>query len=210
MSVGGACFLGIFGSHFIIIHVLWFVWKNNIIRMFCVFCRTLVVEKNLLYNMPMGKQRRRSTEFKNNSQVIDIEEARKKRQAKREAEREREIKKALYEASQKTRGKKAIRKRQLRRMAMIVIIAVCIIGVMVFSVFNVISLKKEEYEVKKQTEALQQQKKELEQQLENIDDPDNLEQQARDQLRLIKPGEVLYMFPEEITNKNSDGEEQKE
>jgi len=95
-------------------------------------------------------------------------------------------------------------------MMMIVIIAVCIIAVIFLSVLNVISLKKEEYEVKKQTEALQEQKKELEQQLEQINDPDNLEQQARDQLRLIKPGEVLYMFPEEITDNSSDDEEQKE
>ena len=168
------------------------------------------MEKNLLYNMAMGKQRRRSTEFKNNSQVIDIEEARKKRQRKRAAEREKEERKIRYEASQQTRGKRAIRKQRFRRMIMIVIIAVCIIGMIFLAVLNVISLKKEEYEVKKQTEALQQQKKELEQQLENISDPVNLEQQARDQLRLIKPGEVLYMFPEEITNKNSDEEEQKE
>lgn len=168
------------------------------------------MEKNLLYNKSMGKQRRRSTEFKNSSQVIDIDEARKKRQKKREAEREKEERKIRYEAGQQTRGKRAIRKQRFRRMMMIVIIAVCIISMIFFAVLNVISLKKEEYEVKKQTEALQQQKKELEQQLENINDPVNLEQQARDQLRLIKPGEVLYMFPEEITNRNSDDEEQKE
>ena len=51
------------------------------------------MEKNLLwYNRCMGKNRR-STEFRNSSRVIDMEEARKKRHEKRQAEREKEEKK---------------------------------------------------------------------------------------------------------------------
>ena len=38
--------------------------------------------------------------------------------------------------------------------------------------------------------------------LENAETPENIEAQARQQLRLIKPGEVLYMFPSEITDRD--------
>ena len=33
--------------------------------------------------------------------------------------------------------------------------------------------------------------------MEEINDLDHLEEQARDQMRLIKPGETLYIFPED-------------
>ena len=44
--------------------------------------------------------------------------------------------------------------------------------------------------------------KELQKELENAETPENIEAQARQQLRLIKPGEVLYMFPSEITDRD--------
>ena len=110
-----------------------------------IFHGSFVVEKNVLcYNQNMGKNRR-SKEFKNNSQVIDMEEARARRQQKRRAEKE----------------------------------------------------KKEEKELR-----AKQQKAELQKELENAETPENIEAQARQQLRLIKPGEVLYMFPSEITDRD--------
>lgn len=82
---------------------------------------------------------------------------------------------------------------------MVAIIILCAAIVLAFSVLNVISLKREQHEVMKQAEALQQEKAQLEKELSEINDPKNIEEQARDQLRLIMPGETLYMFPEEIT-----------
>ena len=61
------------------IPVLRSIWKTFSACVFGLFRRGVIVEKNLLwYNQCMGK-RRRSTEFKNNSQVIDMEQARKQR-----------------------------------------------------------------------------------------------------------------------------------
>ena len=69
------------------IPVLRSIWKTFSACVFGLFRRGVIVEKNLLwYNQCMGK-RRRSTEFKNNSQVIDMEQARKQRLEKRRAER---------------------------------------------------------------------------------------------------------------------------
>ena len=73
------------------------------------------MEKNMLwYNQFMGKKRR-SREFRNNSQVIDMDEARKKRQAKRREEKAREEEKARKYARQHTAGKMAIRRQKRRR-----------------------------------------------------------------------------------------------
>lgn len=91
---------------------------------------------------------------------------------------------------------------------MIVVIVVGIVGAIAFSLLNVLSLKKEQREVMQQAADLKQEKEQLEKELSQINDPINLEEQARDQLRLIKPGETLYMFPEEITNPSgTDAEE---
>lgn len=90
---------------------------------------------------------------------------------------------------------------------MIVLIVVGIIGVITFSIFNVISLKKEQKEMREQQEALEKEKAQLEKQLTEINDPENMEQQAREQLRLIKKGEYLYIFPEEITKAGKSVEE---
>ena len=80
------------------IPVLRSIWKTFSACVFGLFRRGVIVEKNLLwYNQCMGK-RRRSTEFKNNSQVIDMEQARKQRLEKRRAERAKEEAKGKQEA----------------------------------------------------------------------------------------------------------------
>ncbi len=166
---------------------------------FGVLGRSLVVEKNMLcYNQTMGK-RRRSKEFKNNSQVIDMEQARAQRLEKRRAERQREEKKAQEAAKRKTRGKMAIRRSRNRRRLMIGIVVMIIIGLISFSVINIISLKREQHDMEQQKQELEQEREQLNKELENANDLENLEEQARDQLRLIKPGEKIYIFPEEIT-----------
>ncbi|NLD19507.1 MAG: septum formation initiator family protein [Clostridiales bacterium] len=67
------------------------------------------------------------------------------------------------------------------------------------TIFKIVSLNKEKIDTQKHQAELIEEKKTLQKQLDKINDPKNLEEQARDQLRLIKPGEVLYMFPEEMT-----------
>ena len=154
------------------------------------------------YNQFMGKKRR-SREFRNNSQVIDMDEARKKRQAKRREEKAREEEKARKYARQHTAGKMAIRRQKRRRKILTGLIIVGIIGAMSLSLVNIISLKKEQHDVLAEQEQLKQQKQELQKELENISDSENIEEQARNQLRLIRPGETLYMLPDEITDKDT-------
>ena len=93
---------------------------------------------------------------------------------------------------------------------MIAVIAMLIIGLLSFSIINIISLKKEQHDMEEQKIELEKEKKQLEKELENANDLDNLEEQARDQLRLIKPGEKIYIFPEEISQPQEDASEAEE
>ena len=165
-----------------------------------IFHGSFVVEKNVLcYNQNMGKNRR-SKEFKNNSQVIDMEQARKQRLEKRKAERAKEEAKAKAAARQNTRGKMAIRKNRARRRIMIGLVIVLILGLFSFSIFNIFSLKREQHDAEAQKRELIEEKEQLEKELEEVNDISNVEEQARDQLRLIKPGETIFLFPDSITN----------
>lgn len=167
-----------------------------------IFHGSFVVEKNVLcYNQNMGKNRR-SKEFKNNSQVIDMEEARcpaaakkacrerkkgRKGAARQTAEHQRQASHPQKQDPEKNNNGDHDRDHRPFSVPL---------------VFNIISLKKEQYDTKKEQQALKQQKAELQKELENAETPENIEAQARQQLRLIKPGEVLYMFPSEITDRD--------
>lgn len=153
------------------------------------------------------RKKRRSREFKKNSQVIDIEQARKQRLDRKAEEKRREEERIRYAASQKTRGKMAIRRSRIRRRALIALLVVAITGVVVFSVLSIVSLRNEQKEMKDQLEALEKEKAQLKKELSETNDPANLEEQARDQLRLIKNGEYLYIFPDEITKSNNSKED---
>ena len=150
---------------------------------------------------PMRKTRR-STEFKNNSRVIDMEEARAKRQAKRKAQ-QKSRKKREKKKQPESYGKRAIRRKRNRTRIWIAILILVIVGVLTYEGYHVFSLISEKNKVKAQQESLIKEKKDLEEQLANASDKETLEDIARQELRLIKPGEVLYMFPSNFDGKSS-------
>lgn len=102
----------------------------------------------------------------------------------------------------------AIRRSRNRRRLGVVIVVVAVIAALAFGVLSVITLKKEQHDMRQQAEELEAEKAQLEKDLSQINDPANLEEQARDQLRLIKEGEFLYVFPDEITNSDKDSSDQ--
>ncbi|MDO4393036.1 MAG: septum formation initiator family protein [Bacillota bacterium] len=150
---------------------------------------------------------RRSVEFKNNSRVIDIDEAREKRQAKRKSQREAlEKKQARRNKKPETRGKRAIRRKKNRNRLMAALLILLVTIFLACWGFKIVSLINEKHDVNEQKEALKHQKTELEQKLADADDKETLEDIAREKLRLIKPGEILYMFPSDF-NDSSKGDD---
>ena len=107
------------------------------------------------------KKKRRSREFKNNSKVIDMEDARKKRQEKRQKQKEAEEQKQTQADERKTRRMRALKTKQSRRRMITLGIACALIVVMIFSLAGIVKLKAKEHEMLKKQEQLQQEKEDL-------------------------------------------------
>jgi cell division protein FtsB len=145
----------------------------------------------------LKKKKRRSREFKDNSQVIDLNEARQLRKLKREeaVKKKDRGKRPKLVITERQAGKKA------RRRLVYFAVFLIMVGVIVASAFNIINLKITEAQTLKEKQALLDQKSRLERIYSQVNSPEYIEQQARQQLRMIRPGEILYIL---------DGKEQKD
>lgn len=89
-------------------------------------------------------------------------------------------------------------KRKLKKISKniftFLVIAVVVFSFAGFSFFRIINLKLEEHQLLAQQEALVQEKAKLKEQLANVNNPEFIEQEARKQLKLIMPGETLYIL----------------
>lgn len=82
------------------------------------------------------------------------------------------------------------------RLILTVIIVVLIFFAAI-SVKNIVSLHVEKNELEEENARLEDEKDRLQNELENADDLEYIEEQARQQLRMVMPGEVLYIIEEE-------------
>lgn len=62
---------------------------------------------------------------------------------------------------------------------------------------DIVRLKAENIALKKQQVALEKQRDELKEELTNVDDPEYIREQAKKQLNLLNPGEILFLFDDE-------------
>ncbi len=149
----------------------------------------------------LKKKKRRSREFKTNSQIIDIEEARQERKRRREeaAEKKRRARKTKYVVTERQAGQKT-----RRRLVyfFIFLFILCVIGV---SVLNIFSLWLTETKTMKEHQALLKEKERLVNIYSQVNSPEYIEQQARQQLKMIKPGEILYVLPDKEKKNNGGG-----
>lgn len=149
----------------------------------------------------LKKKKRRSREYKNNSRVIDINEARQRRKQKREeaAEKKYKVRKKKSVLTQRQAGKKA------RRRMVYFVIFLAILGIIAASAINIISLRLTEAKTMKENQELLEQRTRLERIYSQVNSPEYIEQQARQQLKMIKPGEILYVLPEKNQKKKTTG-----
>ena len=89
-----------------------------------------------------------------------------------------------------------VRTAQLRKRKAVTLI----VFIVVFAVLatmcgkDIVRLKAENIALKKQQVALEKQRDELKEELKHVDDPEYIREQARKQLRLLNPGEILFVF----------------
>lgn len=86
-----------------------------------------------------------------------------------------------------------------------VVIVIIILLFLVLIAHNVIRLQYEQMQLKKQNEELKEQEKDLRIELENINSKEYIEKEARRQLRLVNPDEILFVFPGEEQDESNDG-----
>ena len=152
------------------------------------------------------RKRRRSREFKEKNSTVDIEEARARRREKREAmlaEREAAARNVRIkkEVSKRMRAKK--RKKALMYLGVVAFLCV----IFAASVWNVVSVRLQYSNVKKEQAELTEQKDRLTKELENVDNLEYVEQEARELLRMTKPGELLYILPDKSEKQAAGSEE---
>lgn len=96
-------------------------------------------------------------------------------------------------AQEKIRKKK---KTSFSKLFVMVVAAVLVI-IIAISVKNIFSLRIEQKELMAENSRLLEEKESLRAELKNVNDYEYIEEQARIQLKLIKPGEILYVLGEE-------------
>ena len=139
----------------------------------------------------MGKSRSRSRDFHRNNEVIDFDQAREKRRRARVEKAER-----VYQARKEapSQRKSAKKRRRLLIYAAVVVFVVAAISV---SAVEIISLEKEKAQLATEQAELKKELEVAKDELANTDDPDYIEQQVREKLNMVYPGEIIYVSPDE-------------
>lgn len=145
----------------------------------------------------MAKRDRKGKKSK--GRVLDFNEALEKKQRQEErrkaedeekARRLKEISNVKFEGAVK-RGKKKTKRKVM--FALIVILFFALI--LFYSLHNVVKLKIEEKNLKSQQEELIKEKKQLQKEIKKSGGKEHIENEARKQLKMIKPGEILFLLP---------------
>lgn len=89
-----------------------------------------------------------------------------------------------------------------------VIVAFVFLGTMCGK--DIVRLKAENRALKKQQIALEQQRDELQEELKNTNNQEYIREQAKKQLRLLNPGEILFTFDEEEAQEDAEKTEKSE
>ena len=75
---------------------------------------------------------------------------------------------------------------------------------------DIVRLKSENIALKKQQAELEKQRDALKEELKNVNDPQYIRDQARKQLRLLNPGEILFTFEDEEAPEETEEPEETE
>ena len=106
---------------------------------------------------------------------------------------------------------KTRRTKQIKRKTVMLIVFIAVFVLLATMCGkDIVRLKAENIALKKQQAELEKQRDELKEELKNVNDPQYIREQARKQLRLLNPGEILFTFDDgedtEETVETEDGE----
>lgn len=98
--------------------------------------------------------------------------------------------------------KKRVRVNRIR--IVLTVIGIILVAVLALSIKNIFDLRAEQAELEKENQQLIGEKRGLKQELKNVNDLEYIEEQARIQLKLIRPGEILYILDDENKENGKD------
>ena len=89
-------------------------------------------------------------------------------------------------------------KKRRRKPNKVVLVLVSVIAIGLFaSVRNITRLQSENKRLKKQNLKLSEKRDDLKKELKNVNSREYIEKRAREQLRLVNPGEIIFTVPDE-------------
>lgn len=88
--------------------------------------------------------------------------------------------------------KKEIVSKKRKKVAIVIVCAVLLVGVLYGR--SIIKLKAENAKLQKQQEELTKQRNEIKQELKDVNSKEYIKEEARRQLRLLNPGEIMFLF----------------
>lgn len=89
-------------------------------------------------------------------------------------------------------------KKRRRKPNKVVLVLVIVIAIGLFaSVRNITRLQSENKRLKEQNLKLSEKRDDLKKELKNVNSREYIEKRAREQLRLVNPGEIIFTFPDE-------------
>ena len=101
--------------------------------------------------------------------------------------------------------RKRKRKQRTNRVRVAILIVLLIAAAVVgYYVKTVIGLSAEQHALKQNNAELKERKAALEQELKNINENSYIEEQARKQLNMVMPGEIVYITGDEDKDKEED------
>ena len=116
----------------------------------------------------------------------------KKHEIKRSSAREKKPAEPLSPAA-----KKAKKKRRL----IIGIVVVCLLAAAGYSIYKIGVLTVEKYRLEEEHNNLLREERQLKDELKNVQNEEYVEDEAREKLNLILPGEVIYKFSDDKKGK---------
>jgi len=144
----------------------------------------------------MSERRRRNEKpdrrRKKIDQIIEIEDAQKRRKEKRaELVKQEKVLRRREKASEKASRPKMS---GAKKLAVCGILFVAVL-IFIFNGYRIIDLNLNKAVYEKEYEEKLAEKARLEKALSLVDDPEYIEQQARNRFHMVREGELLYIFP---------------
>ena len=122
-----------------------------------------------------------------------MDEARKERQEKREQIQAEELREKTASDERRLKRKRALRRKQSRHRLIVIGVTIALVVMLAFSIINIIKLKGEEREALKKQEQLKAKQEQMEEEIKDVGNEENVEDLAREKLKLTKPGETIYI-----------------